>query len=133
MHPLFGPESASSGLSGHKLIFCDSSLSIKATAKIKKCLSGMGLDVIDMSAEDHDKQMATLQALTFFLARSLNEFGIHNNKLITPSFQRLIDLAELDKKHSDELLQTIWQGNRHAKKVRQKFMHDIQALDKKIG
>ncbi len=132
-HPLFGPESAAESLKGHTVIFCESNLVNKRILTIKKFLKTLGLEVVSMTADEHDKQMATVQALTFFLARSLNEFGLHEMKLRTPSFQRLLDLAELDKRHSTDLLWTIWQGNKYAAKVRQKFMKDIENLDRKIS
>jgi hypothetical protein len=76
--------------------------------------------------------MATVQALTFFLARTLNEFGLHDMQFQTPSFQRLLDLADLDKKHSTELLQTIWSGNKYSATVRKKFINEMIKLDNEI-
>ena len=132
MHPLFGPESASDSLTGYKVVICESSVSDNELSKIKKFINNLGLNIIEISSDDHDQQMATVQALTFFLARTLNEFGLHDMQFQTPSFQRLLDLASLDKKHSAELLQTIWSGNKYSATVRKKFINEMTKLDNEI-
>jgi prephenate dehydrogenase len=129
LHPLFGPQSAQKTLKGHTVIICESSIN---TTSVKKLCLKLGLQVTEMSAVEHDKEMAVVQALTFFVARSLNEYGIHNMKLKTPSFQKLLDLAALDKSHTDELIQTILLGNEHAQKVRHEYMKNIEKLDQEL-
>ncbi|MEI7522351.1 MAG: prephenate dehydrogenase/arogenate dehydrogenase family protein [Candidatus Saccharibacteria bacterium] len=131
-HPLFGPESASHSLNGFKLVVCESNLPTEQIYLVKNFCKNLGLDLVELSADDHDQQMATVQALTFFLARTLNEFGLHDMQFQTPSFQRLLDLADLDKKHSTELLQTIWSGNKYSATVRKKFINEMIKLDNEI-
>jgi prephenate dehydrogenase len=70
-HPLFGPQSASSSLSGHTVILCKDVGTIETTKKVGAFLQSLGLQVVEKSAEEHDKLMADLQALTFFVARGL--------------------------------------------------------------
>jgi prephenate dehydrogenase len=130
-HPLFGPESASESLSGHSLILCEAN-SLGVLDKVKSYGISKGLEATEMSAEAHDKEMAVVQGLTFFLARGLNEFGLHEMTLKTPSFKKLLSLAELDKHHTNELLDTILNGNKHARKVRKLFMSDLKAYNKRL-
>lgn len=130
MHPLFGPESAADSFAGHSVIFCESTAD---TAKPREFCESLGLTAVEMSAEDHDKEMAVVQALTFFVARALDRNGIHQMKLKTPSFQKLLDLAELDKKHTDDLIKTILLGNKHALQARDKFMKDIELLNQELS
>jgi prephenate dehydrogenase len=130
LHPLFGPESASDNLNGHKLVLCETSYS--EISAIAVYLEQLGLVVIKMTAEEHDKEMAVVQGLTFFLARGLNEFGLHEMKLKTPSFEKLLSLAELDKHHSNDLLETILTGNKHAMNIRRSFMQALKTYNKKL-
>jgi prephenate dehydrogenase len=76
MHPLFGPQSAAKTLEGFPVVFCESNLSPEKLQKMKNFCTELGLKVAEMTADEHDQQMAVVHALTFFVARSLNEFGV---------------------------------------------------------
>lgn len=128
-HPLFGPETASESLKGHTLVICPE-LSDKEHAKaLAEFGKSVGLKVLLESAETHDRQMATVHALTFFIARALDQFGLESYELNTPSYRRLLHLAELDKHHSDDLFDTIQSGNPYSKAVRQKFIVILNDLN----
>lgn len=128
MHPLFGPQSAASGLNGHTLVMCPEVSDPKPYASIKRFSQGLGLNVVEKSAENHDKDMAYAQGLTFFVARALMRMNIHSIELQTPSFKKLLDLAELESHHSDELFTTIQMGNAFTDVVRQEFTSQIDQI-----
>lgn len=128
MHPLFGPQSASSGLSGHTLVMCPEVSNPEAYASIKRFSVGLGLNIVEKSAENHDKDMAYAQGLTFFVARALMRMNIHSVELHTTSFKKLLDLAELESHHSDELFTTIQMGNMFTGVVRQEFTSQINQI-----
>jgi len=50
-------------------------------------------------------------------------------KLETPSFKRLVHLAELETHHSDDLFQTIQSGNARTAAVRQKFVDEVTRIN----
>lgn len=130
-HPLFGPQSAAKSLNGQTIVVCNQ----KDTLTLEKfniLLIGLGLKVVQMSADEHDKQMAEVHALTFFVARGLMKTGLHKNTLLTPSFQKMLDLAELETHHSESLFQIIEGGNPYARSTRHKFIKNLKALNKKI-
>lgn len=99
---------------------------------VKSFSANLGLSVIEMSSEQHDREMATVHALTFFIAHALKDMKLHNQKLSTPSFKKLLSLAELEKHHSDELFATIQQGNKYAREIRESFVEEIKKLNTTI-
>jgi len=132
-HPLFGPQSASKSLAGHIVVLCPEVSSQKqAYQQIKVLCRNMGLEVLEMSADEHDSEMAVVQGLTFFIARTLKQMSIHQMRLSTPSFKRLLHLAELEQHHSEELFYTIQSGNSKTSAIREKFVRLGQALNKDI-
>ncbi len=131
-HPLFGPESAADSLKGHTLVLCTENSDGPAYATIKAFARSLDLEVIEMSEQAHDREMAMVQGLTFFIAHSLKDMKLHDQRLSTPSFQKLLKLAELEKHHSDELFRTIQTGNPYTKEVRESFMRHARQLDKSI-
>lgn len=131
-HPLFGPESATESLAGHTLVLCPDVSTKEPLQKVASFVARLGMDVVQMSCAEHDKEMAVVQGLTFFIARSLHEMGIHNQRLQTPTFMRLLYLAEIDSHHSDELFYTIQQGNAQAIAVRERFLKTVNELNQSI-
>jgi prephenate dehydrogenase len=132
-HPLFGPESAKDTLKGHCLVLCPDVSNTGELEKIATFAEVLELDVIQMTAVEHDQEMAVVQGLTFFIARTLHEVGIHRQKLETPSFKRLLHLAELETHHTDDLFYTIQNGNDQTTKIRQKFIDTTNKLNAAIN
>lgn len=128
-HPLFGPESASDSLEGHTLVLCTDVSDPAALEVVSVFGKSLGLDEVRMTAAEHDEEMAVVQGLTFFIARALRETGIHEQKLQTPTFKRLLYLAEIDTHHSDDLFETIQKGNSRTAAIRQKFIDSIDELN----
>lgn len=131
-HPLFGPQSAANGLRGHDIVVTDT-IGPTAIKSINFMKDILGLNVHIMTAEDHDKMMAYIHALTFFVARGLSGLKIPNVPLQTPSFSMLQALIDLDSNHSDDLFLTIQRGNPFAKDVRREFINELDRLDKEVS
>ncbi len=127
-HPLFGPQSVVDNASrGHTLIVTESNgrPAQETEAFLRDQLS---LKVVHMSADEHDKIMAQVHALTFFVAHSLREMNLPTPQFMTPSYGELLDLIELDKRHSSDLYNTIQNGNPYAKQMRQAFIETAQRI-----
>src|SRR3990167_11460963 len=133
-HPLFGPESAAASLRGHTLVLCPEDSDRTALKTIKSfAINTLHLRVREASAAQHDREMAKVHGLTFFIARLLKDINLQPTDFGTPSFKRLLGLAELEKHHSDELFSTIQSGNKYTKLLRKEFIDAAIKLDKKIN
>ena len=132
-HPLFGPESAGVTLRGQTLVLCPEVSSAKPYGAIKEFAQKLELQVVEMSAAEHDREMAVVQGLTFFIARTLHDMQLHGQRLATPSFERLLHLAELDQHHSQQLFETIQLGNAQTKDIRARFLATAEQVDGSIS
>lgn len=132
MHPLFGPQSAAESFVGHKVVMCPEESTKEPYVKVKGFVQGLGLEVVEMSCEEHDRQMALVQGLTFFVARALVGMDVHDVELMTPSFKKLLDLADLERSHSNDLFMTIQTSNPFAEEVREKFVGVVDGLNRKL-
>ncbi len=94
--------------------------------------SGFGLEIIEMSAEEHDKQMAWIHSLTFFVGRGLKELNLTEFELKSDYYQKLLDLVELENHHSIELFNTVQKGNPYSKEIRQRFVKKLQEINDKL-
>jgi prephenate dehydrogenase len=131
-HPLFGPQSGREGIEGLKIALCP----VRTTRadEVKSFLSDeLKLKVLEKSPEEHDKEMARVQALTHFVARALFELHVEDSELATVSYEELMKAASLLAEDSWELFQTIQQGNPFADERRKTFIEKLNELEKRIS
>jgi prephenate dehydrogenase len=125
-HPLFGPQSAANGLAGHSLIVTGQH-GQRATAFVEYCRQELELQITEVSAEVHDRTMAQVQALTFFLASGLAGMELPEPPFKTPSYAPVEKLLAFYDSHSQELFDTVQQGNPFAADIRQSLIDSLQA------
>lgn len=125
-HPLFGPQSAKTGLEGLRLVVCP----IRGDRHDKVVAFGrsLGLTVTVTTPEEHDREMAYVQALTHLIGRSLVNLGIPDEQLKTASYQHLLELCALIGADTFELFTAIQTQNPFAAEVVEKFVGEAQSL-----
>lgn len=125
-HPLFGPQSARTGLDGLRLVVCP----IRGDRHEKVVAFGrsLGLTVTVTTPEEHDREMAYVQALTHLIGRSLVNLGIPDEQLKTASYQHLLELCSLIGADTFELFTAIQTQNPFAADVVEKFVGEARSL-----
>ncbi|MBI2043888.1 prephenate dehydrogenase/arogenate dehydrogenase family protein, partial [Candidatus Pacearchaeota archaeon] len=101
--------------------------------EVKKFCESLGLIVMEMTAEEHDKAMSYSQALTHFIGRTIENMNIHKTKITTRTFDDLIDIVNIIKDDSNELFENIETMNPFAKEVRKKFLDESKKLDDSLN
>ena len=130
-HPLFGPQSGRDGIEGLRVVLCP--VRTKRAEEVKHFLSdALKLTVLERTPEEHDREMAYVQALTHFVSRALFEMRVEDSELSTVSYQELMKAASLLSDDSWELFQTIQRGNPHAAERRKAFIEKLVELEKRI-
>ena len=131
-HPLFGPQSGREGIAGMRVALCP--VRSRKTEEIKQFLAAnLKLKVFEKSPEEHDREMAHVQALTHFVARALDELHVVDSELATVSYEELMRAARLVSEDSWELFQTIQQGNPFADTKRKAFIEKLIELEERVG
>lgn len=120
-HPLFGPQSvARDGLAGRQFVICP----LRGDQHLKVAALGrqMGLRVRITTAEEHDREMAFVQALTHLIGRTLVGMNIPDEMLKTQTYQHLLDLTGLIGGDSFELFTAIQTLNPYAHEIAGEFV-----------
>jgi prephenate dehydrogenase len=125
-HPLFGPQSAKTGLAGLRFVVCP--VRGDRHAKVAAFGRSLGLTVTVTSAEEHDREMAYVQALTHLIGRSLVNLGIPDEQLKTASYQHLLELCGLIGADTFELFTAIQTQNPYAAEVAEAFVSQARSL-----
>ena len=132
-HPLFGPQSAGRTFEGHHIVVCPLPGGEVLEDRAQRFFEELGLKVTLQLPEEHDRMMAELHGLTFFVARTLNLYGVQQQDLMTPSYQSLLKLAQLEEHHSAELFATIQLANPYTEEVRQRFCAIAHKLNEHLN
>lgn len=125
-HPLFGPQSARDGLAGQPLVVCP--VRGDRHDRVADFGRGLGLKVTLTTAEEHDREMAYVQALTHLIGRSLENIRIPDEELKTNSYQHLLELCALIRDDSKELFFAIQNLNPFASEITRRFIAEANGL-----
>jgi len=120
-HPMFGPESAKEGLSGLPLMMHPVRMNSERYARWSHFFSSLGIMVVEMTPEEHDRQAAWSQALTHMIGRTLNIMGIDETPIGTLWYRKLLAIARQVAKDSPELFLDMQTLNPYAAVMREEF------------
>ncbi len=123
MHPMFGPESykkKEGDVSGFKIAVTKQNLPEKGYAAWRLFLETCGAEVIEMSAEEHDKLLAETLFLTHLIGQIISRAGFARTKIDTVSFGSLMDAVE-SVQDDTELFRDVFRYNSFCKDVLERF------------
>ncbi len=127
-HPLFGPETYRRDDSRPTLVICSKPTG-RSSEVVEFCRNELGMNIAATTPDEHDKEMAFVHAMTFFIARGLRGIKFDRLMLETPSFRHIKQLAHLDRVHSQELFETIMLGNPYAAEARTRIMSQLEQVN----
>jgi prephenate dehydrogenase len=134
-HPLFGPPSMARIEPGLRLVV--TAERGPAAASFREFLeTELGLVVVAISPDEHDRAMAYMQSLPFFVARALVSIDLlelqHRDVLAIPSFEKLAEIAFIEQQHTVDMFDTSQISNPYADEARRHFLAALQQLQAEI-
>jgi prephenate dehydrogenase len=131
-HPMFGPQSGRHGIAGLKIVLCP--LRTQRLARIRDFLAReMRLEVLEMTPEKHDSEMAYIQGLTHWMAKALREIKLPDLSLATSAYQHLLKIEENLRDDSAALFRTIQAENPFVAGARAELMAKLREIDREIA
>ena len=134
-HPLFGPPSMKRIQPGQRLVVTHEQG--PEAAEFRTFLeTKLGLQITNLTPEQHDRAMAYMQALPFFIARALVEIDIldlpNREVLSIPSFEKLANIAAIEEHHSGGMFDTSQRSNPFAGEARETLLAVLNRIDAQI-
>ena len=122
-HPMFGPESyekKGGDVSGFRIVMTDGTLPVASYTALTAFLKQCGFDVIEMSAQLHDKHLAETLFLTHFVGQTVHRAGFDRTDIDTVSFGYLMNAVE-SVKHDTALFKDVYQFNPFCEEILKRF------------
>lgn len=132
-HPLFGPSSLARAERPLRVVVCPGPIHPAAAVRARQFYQRLGCEVVEQTAEVHDRVMACTHALTFFLARGMLEAGMGEEVPFSPpSFQAVARAIEAVRADAGHLFQTIQRDNPYAAQARLQLLGALASVDRAL-
>jgi prephenate dehydrogenase len=133
-HPMFGPDSAQQGMSGLPMVLCPVRLKDERLSFWSDFFRSIGLRVLTMSPEEHDRDAAFTQGITHYVGRVLADLGLEESKIATLGYKKLLEIKEQTCNDPWQLFLDLQRFNPYTKEMRDR-LHSalLRILDKLEG
>lgn len=134
LHPLFGPQSGKDGIAGLPIALCPARAEEHTIDEVREFLAdGLKLNVIRTTPDEHDREMAYVQALTHFVSRAVGSLDLPQTPMATRAYRRFLEMKADLQNDSMELFLTIERFNPYAADVRGRLILMLNELEQAIG
>ena len=129
-HPLFGPVSLALAERPLRVVVCPARQHPQAAARVRALYERIGCEVVEQTAEGHDRVMAHTHALTFFVAKGMIDAGAGMEvPFAPPSFQAISRTIETVRSDGGHLFAAIARDNPFAAEARKRLVAALAAID----
>jgi prephenate dehydrogenase len=122
-HPMFGPysfEKQGGNLKNLRLVIADHTLAENEMAAAIAWLKSLGLDVVTMTPDAHDRMLAETLFLTHYVAQAVSRGGFVRTDIDTLSFGYLMDAVE-SVRSDTELFRDVFAFNPYCEDIIARF------------
>lgn len=127
-HPMFGPDSARDGVAGLPLVLCPVRCSSETAETWSAEFKGIGLRVISMTPEEHDREAAFTQGITHFVGRVLADMKIQPSRIATVGYERLLAVMEQTCNDPYQLFIDLQHYNPYTTEMRNELQASLKRL-----
>jgi len=134
-HPCFGPETAAElgTIESQPIAFCPvrahDAAQRRLIASARAFLTdALGLDVIELTPDEHDRQMAHVQVLTHLVGHACHEMDLPDLPTATLAYRYLLQMQHNTEHDAPALFEAIQHLNPHAAEARARFRAAIDAV-----
>jgi prephenate dehydrogenase len=127
-HPMFGPDSAAGGVTDLPMVMSKARCHPSTFIRYHEFFTGIGLRVVEMSPEEHDREAAMTQGVTHFLGRVLADLGLEPSSIATMGYQKLLEVMEQTCNDPYELFVDLQRYNPYTSLMRERLKESLAAV-----
>ena len=132
-HPLFGPDTVSHTLRGHRVVLCPARIPSGMLASITRRIRASGLNTEVMTPAAHDRMIAETLLLTQYIGRLVGHAGVRRWHRSTRTYESLRWLAEVAEHDSIALFQDMFRFNPYARQLLHSLDQARLRVKKELG
>jgi prephenate dehydrogenase len=137
-HPLFGPASLALAERPMRVVVCPNTRHPDAAPRARAFYEGLGCEVFEATAEEHDRLMARTHALAFFVAKGVLDAHVSLGQSAPPpftpaSYQGLARTVETVRSDAGHLFRAIEQENPYASEARRALIDALLRADRALA
>lgn len=117
-HPMFGPDSVKDGFKNLPMILDKFTADKTRYSFWKNYFKKKGLNVIEMTAKEHDKLAAKSQGLTHFIGRLLDDYGLKPTAIDSLGAKTLLKVKDQTCNDTWQLFTNLQHFNPYTKQMR---------------
>lgn len=127
-HPMFGPDSASAGMAGLPFVFSPVRADEPIAERWRAFFAGLGLNVIPMSPDEHDREAAMTQGVTHFLGRVLADMDLAPSAIATVGYTRLLEVMQQTCNDPYQLFVDLQRYNPYTSRMRVRLQESLNRM-----
>jgi prephenate dehydrogenase len=131
-HPLFGPDSGKDGIAGLRIALCPVRIAPAKYRYVCDFLRSLELVILEVTPEEHDRQIALSQAIFHLIAQAMGRLGWGVKPISTPGPESFFRLVRTVQRDTDQLFLDIERENPYAAEVRRRFIQEILKIDENL-
>ncbi len=125
-HPMFGPDSGRNGIEGLPIVFSPVRGEERAFKFWREWFSGAGLNVIEITPDEHDREAAFTQGITHFIGRVLERLSLKESRIATEGYKALLKIVEQTCNDPMQLFMDLQHYNIHTHEMRNSLSRSIE-------
>ncbi len=132
-HPMFGPDSGKDGTEGLPMVMYPVTADERNFEYWKSVFLSYGMQVIEMSPDEHDHQAAYTQGVTHFIGRVLQDLHLPQSRIATMGYRKLLEIIEQTCNDPIQLFYDLQRYNPYTGEMRNavfnSFQHTLDMLE----
>lgn len=125
-HPMFGPDSGKNGTEGLPMVMSSLTAEPETFEYWKRIFLSYGMQVIEMSPDEHDHQAAYTQGVTHFIGRVLQDLHLPDSRIATMGYRKLLEIIEQTCNDPLQLFYDLQRYNPYTGEMRNAVFHSFQ-------
>lgn len=131
-HPMFGPDSARNGLAGLPIVVYPLGPADPRQDLWIERFGALGLTVLRLSPEEHDRIAAFTQGVTHLVGRVLKAMGLEPHPMATLGFKSLLEIMNQTCNDPWQLFLDLQRYNPFTPQMRERFLEALGAVMRSI-
>lgn len=127
-HPMFGPDSLRDREGALPLVLSPVRVEEDTYAAWQDRFRRLGMELYEMSPEEHDRQAAYTQGITHLIGRILADFGVPDSEIGTLGYRRLQQVMEQTCNDPYQLFLDLQHYNPYTPEMRSRFTDSLNRV-----